>query len=123
MGCHGLFTSSRRELPENRGVMPYLSRLARGALAFAVILCLSAAHPSGQFGPQGGRRGGGPGGPGGGPGGPGGPGGTQDRPIVAQFDVDKDGRLNTAERKTALEFLSQPGGGGGRGGGGFGGGR
>jgi len=94
--------------------MPQLPRLSL-AVTCAVVFCLWTASSSAQFGPQGGRRGGGPGG------GPGGPGGSQDRPIVAQFDVDKDGRLNTAERKAALEFLSQSGGGGGRGG--FGGGR
>lgn len=100
-------------------------RISRLSLALAACLTLSALDASAQFGPaQGGRGGrGGPGGPGGG--GPGGPGGgAQDRPIVAQFDADKNGRLDANERKAALEFLSQPGnagrggfGGGGRGGG------
>jgi hypothetical protein len=47
--------------------------------------------------------------------------GSQERAVVAQFDADKNGRLDTAERKAAQEFLAQPGGGrgfpGGRGGG------
>jgi hypothetical protein len=49
--------------------------------------------------------------------------GTQDRPVVAQFDADKDGRLNAAERQEARAWLAQPGNvgrggfGGGRGGG------
>src|SRR5262245_2800591 len=47
--------------------------------------------------------------------------GGQERPVVAQFDADKDGRLNTAERAAARTFLAQqPGAGrgfiGGRGG-------
>ena len=51
------------------------------------------------------------------PGGPGG--GNQERPIVAQFDDDKDGRLNAAERARAVEFIiANPVGRGGRGGGG-----
>ena len=47
----------------------------------------------------------------------GGPGGQQDRPIVAQFDADKDGRLNAEEREAARQALAtMPGGrGGGRG--------
>jgi hypothetical protein len=41
-------------------------------------------------------------------------GGGQERPIVAQFDADKDGRLNTAEREAARQALvSLPGGRGG----------
>lgn len=52
-------------------------------------------------------------GPGMGPGGP-----TQpERKLVTQFDKDNDGRLNTAERKAAREFLASspaPGPGGGR---------
>src|SRR5687768_12417840 len=53
-------------------------------------------------------------------------GGNQERPIVAQFDVDKDGRLNAAERAGAVEFINanpigRGGRGGGRGGGGGGG--
>jgi hypothetical protein len=48
-------------------------------------------------------------------GGPGG--GNQERPIVAQFDADKNGRLNAAERARAVEFLSSNAGAqGGRGG-------
>ena len=48
--------------------------------------------------------------------------GNQERPIVAQFDADKDGRLNAAERARAVEFIqANPVGRGGRGGGGGGG--
>ena len=46
-------------------------------------------------------------------------GGNQERPIVAQFDADQDGRLNPVERSRAVEFISaNPGrsGPGGRGG-------
>jgi hypothetical protein len=73
-----------------------------------------------------------PGGPGGFGGGFGGPPGGQERKLIPQFDLDKDGRLNAAERAQARAFLAEnPGGGrggfGGRGGpgggrGGFGGG-
>lgn len=38
-------------------------------------------------------------------------GGSQERPVVAQFDVDKDGRLNADERKAAREFIGPSGGG------------
>jgi hypothetical protein len=53
--------------------------------------------------------------PGAGRGGP----GNQERQIVAQFDADKDGRLNTAEREAARRSLGNAigGRGGGRGGG------
>ena len=41
----------------------------------------------------------------------GGPGGQQDRPVVAQFDADKDGRLNSTERDAARQALAtMPGG-------------
>jgi hypothetical protein len=47
-------------------------------------------------------------------------GGNQERPIVAQFDADKNGRLDSTERKAAREFLATAGnrgrGFGGRGG-------
>lgn len=46
----------------------------------------------------------------------GGGGNSQERPIVAQFDADKDGRLNADERKAALQFLEQSGAGNQRGG-------
>jgi hypothetical protein len=77
-------------------------------LLTAFSLCPVLAQPSG-FGGRGG----------------GGPGGNQERPIVAQFDADKNGRLDTAERAKALESLASQGaaGGGGRGGGGRGGNR
>lgn len=74
----------------------------------------------GGFGPGGGD---GPGGfgPGGFNGGPGGPMGGPDRKLVEQFDKDKDGRLNTEERKAAREAAKAggrgPGGPGGPGGG------
>src|SRR5215510_14875212 len=46
---------------------------------------------------------------------------SQNQAVVAQFDVDNDGRLNTAERQAAREALGSRGGrGGGRGRGGFG---
>lgn len=57
---------------------------------------------------------------------PGGPMGGGDRKLVAQFDEDKDGRLNQQERKAAREFLKKnprqggPGGPGGPGRGPFG---
>jgi hypothetical protein len=73
--------------------------LAVGALASAVL----AAQ---------GRGGGGGGGM-----------GTQERPIVAQFDADKDGRLNADERAAARQFIGTSGGGRGFGGGRGGGGR
>src|SRR5262245_27244039 len=59
----------------------------------------------------------------GGPGGPGGFGPNQpERQIVAQFDKDKDKRLNAIERREARLWLeSQPAGGQGRGGRGPGG--
>src|SRR6185503_16572596 len=47
--------------------------------------------------------------------------GQQNREIVAQFDADKDGRLNPAERAAARESIGTFGG--GRGGGRFGGNR
>lgn len=80
----------------------------------ASLLALTALA---QTPPEGGPLPGGPGGPGGRGGGPGG--GNQERPIVAQFDDDKDGRLNAAERARAVEFiLANPVGRGGRGPGG-----
>lgn len=82
----------------------------RLALLF-VAATLSISVPSAQQGPPMG-----PGGPGGGPNQP-------ERKLVEQFDQDKDGRLNTDERKAARDFLAStpaqgPGGGrmGGRGG-------
>src|SRR5687767_2471380 len=50
-----------------------------------------------------------------GPGGPGGPGGQEMR-IVAQFDTDRDERLNAAERKAARAWLESQNSGRGRGG-------
>src|SRR5690606_9989255 len=54
------------------------------------------------------------------PGGPGGGGGgNRERAVVTQFDEDKDGRLNTAERALAVDYIiANPVGRGGRGGGG-----
>src|SRR6266851_5589392 len=60
-----------------------------------------------------------------GPGGPGGPGGPMGgtRKVLDQFDKDKKGYLNAAERKAAREYLAtQPRRGRGGPGGGFGGG-
>ena len=87
--------------------MPYPLRPYRGRSALlAATLVLVAAEATAQF-PGGGRGGG----------------GSQDRAVVAEFDADKDGRLNTAERQAAREALGATGGGrGGRGGGGRGGG-
>ncbi|MGD7652370.1 MAG: hypothetical protein ACQCXQ_04080, partial [Verrucomicrobiales bacterium] len=70
--------------------------------------------------PEGGR--GGPGGAGG-PGGPGrgGPGGEKDLELVAKFDRDSDGVLNTAERAEARKFVKESASQGGRRGGGGGG--
>ena len=69
----------------------------------------------GRGGPGGfGGRGGGPGGPGGGPGAP-------DRELVEEFDLDKDGRLNTEERAAARKEIQSTGGGRGGPGGGRGG--
>jgi hypothetical protein len=87
-------------------------------LASSILLAsFSLATPDAfaQFGPGGGGgggRGGGRGGFGGG-----------ERVIVPQFDTDKDGRLNTAEREAAREWLATQSNGGGRGGFGRGGGR
>jgi hypothetical protein len=80
-------------------------------ILFFVAAVISASAPAAQQRPPMG-----PGGPGGGPMQP-------ERKLVDQFDKDKDGRLNTEERKAAREFLAStpaqgPGGGrmGGRGG-------
>ncbi len=64
------------------------------ALVFLATHSASAQGPGGQ----GGRRGG--------PGGPGGP-NAPDIELVDQFDVDKNGRLNTDERKKALAHLQE----------------
>jgi spore coat protein CotH len=48
-------------------------------------------------------------------GGRGGPFGGEERQVVAQFDKDKNGRLDTAERAAAREWLATQGGGGPRG--------
>lgn len=88
-------------------------RVVVSAAAFAgAFACVISLAAQGQGVP--------PGGPGGfvGPGGPGGPGGGE-REIVAQFDKDRDKRLNADERKAARAWLqSQPAQGpfGGRGG-------
>jgi hypothetical protein len=77
-------------------------------------LSVSSPDVAAQLGPGGGGggRGGGRGGFGGG-----------ERVIVPQFDTDKNGRLDTAERQAAREWLAAQGNGGGRGGFGRGGGR
>lgn len=97
---------------------PLRLRCASPAFLAAILVLVTAGESAAQF-PQGGGRGGGRGGPGG-PGG-GGPGG-QDLEVVAQFDADKDGRLNTAERQAARQALGTGGGGRGGGRGGRGGG-
>ena len=63
----------------------------------AALVLLVAAESSAQF--RGGGRGG----------------GSQERQIVAQFDADKNGRLDAAERQAARQVIGE--GGGGRGGG------
>lgn len=62
----------------------------------AVAIALGVAAPG--VSTQGGPRGGGP--------------GNQERPVVAQFDADRDGRLNATERQAARAFLAQAGGSG-----------
>jgi len=79
-----------------------------------LLASLLAFNVSAQTPPGDGPPPGGPGGRGGGPGG-----GNRERAVVAQFDDDKDGRLNSAERARAVEFIiANPVGRGGRGGGG-----
>ena len=71
------------------------------ACLIALFSCVTA-DVSAQPGPGRGGRAGGP--------------GNQERQVVAQFDADKDGRLNAAERQAARHALGD--GMGGRGGGG-----
>src|SRR6188508_1605595 len=84
--------------------MTHLFRFQRQTLVVTASLSLLASAATAQPGPPGGRGG-----------------GNQERAVVAQFDADKNGRLNIAERRAAQEFLAQPGnagrGGFGRGGG------
>jgi len=84
--------------------MSHLPRFRYRALVLTASLSQLASIATAQPGPPGGRGG-----------------GNQERAVVAQFDVDKNGRLDTAERRAAQEFLAQPGnsgrGGFGRGGG------
>jgi hypothetical protein len=84
--------------------MSHALRPFGGSVLFAAALMLMAPEASGQ-----------PFGAGRGPG--------QDRPVVAGFDADKDGRLNPTERQAARQALESSGrfggariGGGGRGG-------
>lgn len=78
------------------------------ALTLTSLLGLTSAGLIAQ--PAGGPPGGGAGRGGGGFGGP-------TRQLVPQFDLNKNGRLNTAERRAAYEFLlANPNGRGGRGG-------
>src|SRR5947207_1299121 len=87
--------------------------IVRTLVLAALFSAISAAQPP-DFG-FGGRGGFGPGGPGG----PGAMG--QTRKVLDQFDKDKKGYLNAAERKAAREWLAtQPRGGPGFGRGGFG---
>lgn len=109
--CHSLFIRRAVRIPVDSGHTA-MTRFptVRSVVLLAVCASLPVPEAFAQFGPGGrGGRGGGPGGFGG-----------QERQIVAQFDADKDGRLNAAERQAAREFLERSGGGGGRG---FGGGR
>jgi hypothetical protein len=84
--------------------------IPRRLIGLAAVLAAATQAGSAQGPPMPGR-------------GPGGPGGAADREIVAQFDRDADGRLNTAERREARAFLetAEGGGTGRRGPGGFGG--
>jgi hypothetical protein len=94
--------------------------VAAGLAGYALLIVVldaparaqAAATPPAQQQPQGPP----PFGPGGfgGPGGRGGPFG-QERKILAQFDKNNDKRLDSAERKTAREWLETQGGGGFRG--------
>src|SRR3954469_17810791 len=92
------------------------------AFCFAAFACLALAQPP-DFGPPG--FGPPPGfappgfGPPGGPGGRGGFGMGQRTKVLEQFDKDKDGFLDAAERKAAREYLATRPRGGGRGGRGF----
>jgi len=83
---------------------------------FLLNVVLHSAPARAQAPPQEAR---GPQGP---PFGPGGRFGGEERQIVAQFDKDKNGRLDTAERSAAREWLATQGGGRGFGGGRRGGG-
>ena len=87
--------------------------LRHAALLTLALIPFAAAQPPGGFGGFGGRGGGGFGG---------GRGMNQHTKILAQFDKDKDGVLNTEERKAARAAIAsgQVAGGGRRG---FGGGR
>jgi hypothetical protein len=92
--------------------MTKTTRVLLGSFVLLASLSLSTPDASAQLGPGvGGGRGGGRGG-----------GGGSERLLVPQFDTDKDGRLNTAERQAARDFLATQGN-GGRGGFGRGGGR
>ena len=67
--------------------MPYPSRFVHVATAFAAGILLTGPAVTAQFA--------------------GGGGGNQERPIVAAFDADKNGRLNTAERQAARQALTE----------------
>lgn len=106
-----------------------LTRAASIALAGGVLFaaCLQAGSgsaasvavqaPEFQRGFPGGPP---PFGPGGFPGGRGGPGMREELKVVARFDKDGDGRLNSAERQAARAWLRDQGAGFGRRGGGRG---
>ena len=80
--------------------MPHQARALQVTLALLVALTVMVSTASAQFP---GRAGGA---------------GQQNRPVVSEFDADKDGRLNAAEREAAREALgTQPGGGRGNRGG------
>jgi len=68
--------------------MPHPARFLHVTAAILVALTVTVADGTAQ--PQV-RRTGGP--------------GTQNRPVVAEFDADKDGRLNAAEREAARQSL------------------
>src|SRR6476620_10241072 len=120
--------SGRDGAPSARG--RWVTRLQIGLLAVTAVLCGFVGMAFGPLSrttaqaPSGFRGQGGPGGPGG-FGGRGGFGGMQqERKILAQFDKDKNKRLDLAERSAARAWLATQGNsgpGGRRGGGGRGG--
>jgi len=120
--------SGRDGAPAARG--RWVTRLQIGLLAVTAILCGFVGMAFGPLSrttaqaPSGFRGQGGPGGPGG-FGGRGGFGMQQERKILAQFDKDKNKRLDLAERNAARAWLATQGnsgpGGGRRGGFGRGG--
>src|SRR5687768_13975824 len=91
------------QFARTRGTVMSIRRLAAFVAVVAGVLVLAAPDGLGQPGPKGDKdvfKGPGGFGPGG-----------KEREIVAQFDKDKDKRLNPEERKAAREFLKSDAGG------------